>query len=87
MCDMINIAADEARHFTMVRTRLRELIPAREEIRAAAIKNGNGAQKHLVSVAMDYGDLPAHVQLTTHLQSTTSDVLARLAVVPLVQEA
>ncbi len=60
--DWVSVGAEEAQHFAMVRTRLRDL----------------GA---------DYGDLPAHDGLWEAAQDTADDVLARLAVVPLVLEA
>jgi len=60
--DWITVAADEARHFLMLRGRLGEL----------------GA---------DYGDLPAHDGLWQAAADTADDLLARLAVVPMVLEA
>lgn len=60
--DWIKVADDEARHFMLLQTRLREL----------------GAS---------YGDLPAHDGLWQHAMATGDDILARLAVVPLVLEA
>ncbi len=58
----ITVASDEARHFSMLAARLREL--------------GAG-----------YGDFPAHDGLWQAAMATSHDLLARLAVVPLVLEA
>ncbi len=58
----ISVASDEARHFSMLSARLREL----------------GAT---------YGDFPAHDGLWEAAMVTAHDLLARLAVVPLVLEA
>ncbi|MGF1607854.1 MAG: ferritin-like domain-containing protein, partial [Kiloniellales bacterium] len=60
--DWLSVAADEARHFTLLDERLAEL----------------GA---------NYGDLPAHDGLWQAAEETAHDLLARLAVVPLVLEA
>jgi uncharacterized ferritin-like protein (DUF455 family) len=56
------VASEEAKHFGMVRQRLREL-------------------------DADYGDLPAHDGLWQAAEETAHDLLARLAIVPLVLEA
>jgi uncharacterized ferritin-like protein (DUF455 family) len=58
----MQVADDEARHFTLLRNRLRML----------------GA---------DYGDLPAHDGLWRAATDTRGDLIARLAIVPLVLEA
>jgi len=58
----MQVADDEARHFTLLRDRLRAL----------------GA---------DYGDLPAHDGLWRAATDTRGDLVARLAIVPLVLEA
>lgn len=58
----INVASDEARHFSMLSARLQEL--------------GAG-----------YGDFPAHDGLWQAAMATAHDLVARLAVVPLVLEA
>ena len=58
----MQVAEDEARHFTLLRARLRAL----------------GA---------DYGDLPAHDGLWQAATDTRGDIVARLAIVPLVLEA
>jgi uncharacterized ferritin-like protein (DUF455 family) len=42
---------------------------------------------HLLSLGLDYGDLPAHGGLWAHAEDTATDVLARLAVVPRCMEA
>ncbi|KAG7388567.1 hypothetical protein PHYPSEUDO_012204 [Phytophthora pseudosyringae] len=60
--DFLKVAADEARHFTMVDDRLRVL-------------------------GSDYGALPATRALLEHAANTAADLAARIAVVPLVQEA
>ncbi|GMF37250.1 unnamed protein product [Phytophthora lilii] len=60
--DFLKVAADEARHFTMVDDRLREL-------------------------GSEYGALPATRALLEHASNTAADLAARIAVVPLVQEA
>jgi len=60
--DWVQVGGEEARHFSMIRHRLREL----------------GA---------DYGDLPAHDGLWEAARDTADDILARLAIVPLVLEA
>lgn len=58
----MRVAFEEAKHFRMVRDRLRQL----------------GA---------DYGDLPAHDGLWQAAHDTRNDLIARLAVVPLILEA
>ncbi|QKV17800.1 ferritin-like domain-containing protein [Oricola thermophila] len=58
----MQVADDEARHFTLLRDRLR-------------------------SLDADYGDLPAHDGLWQAAMDTRGDLVARLAVVPLVLEA
>ncbi|CAI5739031.1 unnamed protein product [Peronospora destructor] len=60
--DFLKVAADEARHFTMVDDRLRQL-------------------------GSEYGALPATKALLLHASNTATDLAARIAVVPLVQEA
>ncbi len=60
--DWLTVASEEARHFSMLSTRLRELGAA-------------------------YGDLPAHDGLWQAAMATSHDLVARLAVVPLVLEA
>ncbi|TMW57071.1 hypothetical protein Poli38472_002996 [Pythium oligandrum] len=60
--DFLTVADDEARHFTMVDDRLRQL-------------------------GSYYGDLPATLALLEHAANTTEALAARIAVVPLVQEA
>jgi uncharacterized ferritin-like protein (DUF455 family) len=60
--DWVAVAADEARHFTLLRARLEALGAA-------------------------YGDLPAHDGLWEAAADTAHDLLARLAIVPLVLEA
>ena len=60
--DWLGVAADEARHYTLLAGRLAEL----------------GAE---------YGDLPAHDGLWRAAEGTAHDLLARLAVVPMVLEA
>ncbi|MDD7908484.1 ferritin-like domain-containing protein [Pseudovibrio exalbescens] len=44
-------------------------------------------EKHLASIGASYGDLPAHDGLWQAAQSTEHDLLARLAIIPLVLEA
>lgn len=58
----MQVADDEARHFTLLRNRLR-------------------------SLEADYGDLPAHDGLWRAATDTRGDLIARLAIVPLVLEA
>lgn len=60
--DWVSVAADEARHFTLLTERLTDL-------------------------EASYGDLPAHDGLWQAALETKDDLLARLAVVPLVLEA
>ncbi|MBF0250273.1 MAG: ferritin-like domain-containing protein [Alphaproteobacteria bacterium] len=60
--DWVQVAEDEARHFTMLRARLLDL----------------GA---------DYGDLPAHDGLWEAAANTADDVLARMALLPMLLEA
>jgi uncharacterized ferritin-like protein (DUF455 family) len=60
--DWVSVGEDEARHFSMLATRLAELGAA-------------------------YGDLNAHDGLWLAAEDTADDLLARLAVVPLVLEA
>jgi uncharacterized ferritin-like protein (DUF455 family) len=60
--DWVRVAAEEAKHFTLLDARLTALGAA-------------------------YGDLPAHGGLWEAAQETARDLLARLAVVPLVLEA
>ncbi len=60
--DWCRVAADEARHFSLLSARLADLGAA-------------------------YGDLPAHDGLWEAARATAGDLLARLAVVPLVLEA
>jgi uncharacterized ferritin-like protein (DUF455 family)/glycosyltransferase involved in cell wall biosynthesis len=60
--DFLGVAGDEARHFTMVDTRLKEL-------------------------GSEYGALPATKALLEHAANTAADLAARIAIVPLVQEA
>jgi uncharacterized ferritin-like protein (DUF455 family) len=42
---------------------------------------------HLLSMGVDYGDLPAHRGLWLHAEQTDTNLLARLAVVPRCMEA
>jgi len=58
----VRVADEEAKHFTLLRQRLRR----------------QGA---------DYGDLPAHDGLWEAAHATREDIIARLAIVPLVLEA
>ena len=44
-------------------------------------------RSHLLTLGVDYGDLPAHKGLWTHAEDTANDILARLAVVPRCMEA
>jgi len=44
-------------------------------------------RQHLLSLGVDYGDLPAHGGLWSHAEDTAEDILARLAVVPRCMEA
>ncbi len=44
-------------------------------------------RRHLLSLGVDYGDLPAHGGLWSHAEDTAEDILARLAVVPRCMEA
>lgn len=44
-------------------------------------------REHLLTLGVDYGDLPAHRGLWSHAEDTADDVLARLAVVPRCMEA
>ncbi len=44
-------------------------------------------REHLLSMDIDYGDLPAHQGLWDHAEDTAGDVLARLAIVPRCMEA
>lgn len=60
--DWMMVASEEAKHFALLRTRLRE----------------QGAE---------YGDLPAHDGLWEAAHTTSHDLTARLALVPLVLEA
>jgi uncharacterized ferritin-like protein (DUF455 family) len=60
--DWLVVAAEEAKHFTLLTARLRDFDAA-------------------------YGDLPAHDGLWQAAEATSDDVLARLAVVPMVLEA
>ncbi|CAH0493385.1 unnamed protein product [Peronospora farinosa] len=60
--DFLKVVTDEARHFTMVDDRLRQL-------------------------GSKYGALPATKALLVHASNTAADLAARIAVVPLVQEA
>lgn len=60
--DWVTVAAEEAKHYALLATRLGELGAA-------------------------YGDLPAHDGLWQAAEATAHDLLARLAVVPLVLEA
>jgi len=60
--DWVKVGEEEAIHFSLLQTRLKEL----------------GA---------DYGDLPAHDGLWQAAEETSHDLLARLAIVPLVLEA
>ncbi len=60
--DWVRVGDEEAKHFTLLNTRLAEMDAA-------------------------YGDLPAHDGLWQSAQETAHDVLARLAVAPLVLEA
>lgn len=61
--DLVQIAADEGRHFGYLREHLRS------------------------AHGIDYGDLPAHDGLWEHAEATADNLLDRLAIVPLVQEA
>lgn len=58
----MQVAFEEAKHFRLIRDRLREL-------------------------GSDYGDLPAHDGLWQAAHDTRNDLVARLAVVPLILEA
>jgi uncharacterized ferritin-like protein (DUF455 family) len=60
--DWVAVAADEAKHFTLIEARLQ-------------------------AFGTRYGDLPAHDGLWEAAAATEGDVLARLAIVPLVLEA
>jgi len=60
--DWVQVGLEEAKHFKLISTRLKEL--------------GNG-----------YGDLPAHDGLWQAAHATGHDLLARLAIVPLILEA
>jgi uncharacterized ferritin-like protein (DUF455 family) len=60
--DWVTVAAEEARHFSLLTARL-------------------------AAVGVGYGDLPAHDGLWEAAAATAGDLLARLAVVPLVLEA
>jgi uncharacterized ferritin-like protein (DUF455 family) len=60
--DWVEVAAEEAKHFSLLSQRLGTL-------------------------GVAYGDLPAHDGLWEAAQATAGDLLARLAVVPLVLEA
>jgi uncharacterized ferritin-like protein (DUF455 family) len=60
--DWVQVGLEEAKHFKMISTRLKEL--------------GEG-----------YGDLPAHDGLWQAAHATGHDLLARLAIVPLILEA
>jgi len=44
-------------------------------------------REHLLTLGVDYGDLPAHRGLWSHAEDTADDILARLAVVPRCMEA
>lgn len=44
-------------------------------------------REHLLTLGIDYGDLPAHRGLWIHAEDTCDDVLSRLAVVPRCMEA
>ena len=44
-------------------------------------------RNHLLSLGIDYGDLPAHSGLWTHAVETCDDVLDRLAIIPRFMEA
>ncbi len=44
-------------------------------------------REHLLTLGVDYGDLPAHRGLWSHAEDTSNDILARLAVVPRCMEA
>ncbi len=44
-------------------------------------------RRHLLSLGVDYGDLPAHGGLWSHAENTADDILARLAIVPRCMEA
>jgi uncharacterized ferritin-like protein (DUF455 family) len=44
-------------------------------------------RKHLQTMTMNYGDLPAHSGLWDHAKDTADDLLARLAMVPRCMEA
>lgn len=58
------------------------LIVADEEARHFAM-----IREHLMTLGVDYGDLPAHRGLWSHAEDTAGDILARLAVVPRCMEA
>ncbi len=44
-------------------------------------------REHLLTLGVDYGDLPAHGGLWGHAEDTAEDILARLAIVPRCMEA
>jgi uncharacterized ferritin-like protein (DUF455 family) len=44
-------------------------------------------RNHLLSLGIDYGDLPAHQGLWEHAEDTADNLLARLAIVPRCMEA
>ena len=44
-------------------------------------------REHLLTLGVDYGDLPAHRGLWSHAEDTADDILARLAIVPRCMEA
>ena len=44
-------------------------------------------REHLLTMGIDYGDLPAHGGLWDHARQTAEDLLARLAIVPRCMEA
>ncbi len=60
--DWLQVAAEEARHFSLLRA-------------------------HLQSMGYDYGDFPAHTGLWDMTAKTSSDVMARMALVPRTLEA
>ena len=60
--DWLKVAAEEAHHFSLLRT-------------------------HLQTMGYDYGDFPAHTGLWDMTAKTSSDVLARMALVPRTLEA
>ncbi|ABS64876.1 protein of unknown function DUF455 [Parvibaculum lavamentivorans DS-1] len=60
--DWVSVGDDEARHFSMLQTRL-------------------------AALGASYGDLPAHDGLWQAAEETSHDLLARLAIVPMVLEA